>query len=92
MWLDVVFNVIIPTLFLLLQNKDFFPLGCLSLLKQETWWISAHLPCYALSSSLEMMHDLNFTEEKNTWTLSFLSSLFTSETMPLYLLHQLTAY
>ena len=51
-------------LFLLLQNKDFFPLGGLSLLKQETWWISAHLPCYALSSSLEMMHDLNFTEEK----------------------------
>jgi hypothetical protein len=24
----------------------------------------AHLPCYALSSSLEMMYDLNFTEGK----------------------------
>lgn len=51
----------------------------------------AHLPCYALSSSLEMMHDLNFTEgEKNAWTPSFLSSLFTSEIVLLYLLHKLT--
>lgn len=39
-------------------------IGCLSLLKQEAWWIMAHSPHPALSSSLEMMHDLNFTEGK----------------------------
>ena len=44
---------------------------------------------YALSSSLEMMHDLNFTEEKkNTWTPSFLSSLFTSGIVPFLLVAQ----
>lgn len=72
---DTVLNVIIlpPVFFfVLLQNRDFFPLGCLSLLKWEKWWIMAHLPCYALSSSLEMMHDLNFTEGKKYMDTLFL--------------------
>lgn len=38
------------------------------------------------------MHDLNFTEEKKYMDTLFLSSLFTSEIMLFYLLHQLTTY
>lgn len=82
---DIILKVIISSPFFFFsiccyKIKTFFPLGCLSLLKWETWWIMAHLLCYALSASLEMMHDLNFTEgKKNIWTPSFLSSLFTSE-------------
>lgn len=37
-------------------------LSRLSLLKWKSWWIMAHLPCYALSSSLQMIHYLKLTE------------------------------
>jgi hypothetical protein len=36
----------------------------------------AHLPCYALSSSLEMMYDLNFTEGKKKKKMDILFLIF----------------
>lgn len=54
----------------------------LSLLKWKSWWIMAHFPCYALSSSLEMMHGLKLTHQKtksNIGGFSFLSLMFTYE-------------
>lgn len=65
---DAVLNVMIALPLFIFRLRCYkiktFPIGCLSLLKQEAWWIMAHLPHPALSSSLEMMHDLNFTEGK----------------------------
>lgn len=54
----------------------------LSLLKWKSWWIMAHFPCYALSSSLEMMHGLKLMQQKtksNIGGFSFLSLMFTYE-------------
>lgn len=54
----------------------------LSLLKWKSWWIMAHFPCYALSSSLKMMHGLKLTQQKtksNIGSFSFLSLMFTYE-------------
>lgn len=65
---DAVLNVMIALPLFIFRLHCYkiktFRIGCLLLLKQEVWWILAHLPHPALSSLLEMMHDLNFTEGK----------------------------
>lgn len=56
--------------------------SCLSLLKWKSWWIMAHFPYYALSSSLEMMHGLKLTKQKTKSSIGsffFLQLLLTNE-------------
>lgn len=47
----------------------------LSLLKWKSWWIMAHFPYYALSSSLEMMHGLKLTKQKTKSSIGSFSFL-----------------